>query len=87
MLSSSELTSMRPEQDGCDHDYPGQVGDTGVSCGDGQMENRVARRVCLLPVHDEVSFLVIEQGRAALDDTTVALAHVRGHIPLDPDLA
>ena len=26
MLSSSELTSMRPEQDGCDHDYPGQVG-------------------------------------------------------------
>ena len=24
---------MRPEQDGSDHDYPRQVGDTGVSCG------------------------------------------------------
>lgn len=24
-----EVTSMRPEQDGSDHDYPGQVADTG----------------------------------------------------------
>ena len=37
-----KVTSMRPEQDGSDHDYPGQVGDTGVSCGDEERE-RVSR--------------------------------------------
>ena len=35
---------MRPEQDGCDHDYPGQVGDTGVSCGDGGRESHDLNR-------------------------------------------
>ena len=34
-----KVTSMRPEQDGSDHDYPGQVGDTGVSCGDEERES------------------------------------------------
>ena len=39
-----KVTSMRPEQDGSDHDYPGQVGDTGVSCGDEERESHDQQR-------------------------------------------